>query len=166
MPIATASCGMRTVIATCVRSGIAPPVSPVVRCRVSDVRYGVCVMAGPPTNLRPTGGTLASGPYAMRHVTRKGRPVVLTARRPVTHDGGMVTRVHTPGKLYLDDAASTLGVTRSTLSTWRSRGVPVSNPFPEPDGVDMINGHARPYWHPASVKAWSSRRQGRGRRSD
>jgi hypothetical protein len=107
----------------------------------------------------------------MRHVTRKGRAGVLTDQRPVTHDYGMATRTRTATRqradirLYLDDVARALNVSRSTLSTWRSRGLPLSNPFPEPDGTDTISGHARPYWHPVTISAWSARRQGRGRRS-
>lgn len=69
-------------------------------------------------------------------------------------------------KLYLDDVARACDVARSTLSTYRSRGVPLHNPFPPPDGHDDDgHGHRRPWWYWATIAAWMSRRHGRGRRS-
>lgn len=66
-------------------------------------------------------------------------------------------------KLYHAAAATYVGL---KVAVWRdycsSRG---GNPTrgPAPDGHDIENGHARPYWHPATLDAWKANRPGQGK---
>jgi hypothetical protein len=60
-------------------------------------------------------------------------------------------------KLYLIDIAKMKGVQPDTLSSERSRGR-----MPEPDGVDLVGGHARPWWRPETARAWLASRPGKG----
>ena len=62
-------------------------------------------------------------------------------------------------KLYLADAAEVIGVRVSTLHGYRSRG---AARFPEPDGVDIEAGHARPWWSRSTLEGWLRQRPGRG----
>ena len=62
-------------------------------------------------------------------------------------------------KLYLDDFADLLGLKSATLAAYRSRG---DARFPEPDGIDVEQGHARPWWSPKTAKAWVANRPGSG----
>ena len=64
-------------------------------------------------------------------------------------------------KLYLEDFAEFIDVRPATLRAYRTRGTP---PAPEPDGVDIDRGHACPWWHESTVKAWDDSRRGPGRR--
>lgn len=65
-------------------------------------------------------------------------------------------------KLYHEDAAKHVGVAPSTWRDYTSaRG---GNPprGPAPDGTDVENGHARPYWFAETLDAWKARRPGQG----
>lgn len=63
----------------------------------------------------------------------------------------------TTRKLYRADVAALLGVEINSL---QRAGLP------ERDGTDIDGGKARPYWHPATIKAWAANRPGRGARTD
>lgn len=67
-------------------------------------------------------------------------------------------------KLYAAEAAKRAGIARSTWTTYSSRGLPASNPVPPEDGMDIEGGHARKWWKPSTVDAWSKRRPGKGGR--
>jgi hypothetical protein len=66
-------------------------------------------------------------------------------------------------KLYHPAAAAYL---RITTSTWRdytsSRGGRPPR-GPAPDGVDIVSGHARPYWYVATLDEWAANRPGQGK---
>lgn len=66
-------------------------------------------------------------------------------------------------KLYGEAAAAHVGV---AFSTWRDyTSSRAGNPprGPTPDGHDIEDGHARPYWHPATLDAWKAGRPGQGK---
>lgn len=52
-----------------------------------------------------------------------------------------------------------------TLTSWRSRGVPVTNPVPAPDGHRIEQGHARPVWRLSTVRSYLDSRPGKGNRA-
>jgi hypothetical protein len=60
-------------------------------------------------------------------------------------------------KLYLDDVAEVMGVKPMTVRGMRSRGS-----LPAEDGTDVVEGHARPWWLPATVRTWLRTRPGKG----
>lgn len=62
--------------------------------------------------------------------------------------------------LYADEAAALAGISRSTWNTYASRRLPVHNPVPEPDEVELDRGHARPRWRESAVRAWMAARPG------
>jgi hypothetical protein len=74
-----------------------------------------------------------------------------------------------PGdKLYNDEAAVLADV---QAGTWRDYTTPSKRRSgrligPAPDGVEIDRGHARPWWHRATVLQWKANRPGRGARTD
>lgn len=72
-----------------------------------------------------------------------------------------------PVKLYSEDVAARLGITRAAFATMRNprRARPKLKP-PAPDGVDIEDGHARPYWWEPTIDAYERLRPGRGARTD
>lgn len=63
-----------------------------------------------------------------------------------------------PRRLYLDDLAERTGLTRKTLTSYRSKG----GMLPDADGQEIEAGHARPWWHESTIVAWEAQRPGRG----
>jgi hypothetical protein len=59
----------------------------------------------------------------------------------------------TARKLYRVDMAELVGI--SIRSLGRAN-------LPPPDGHDMQAGHARPWWKPATARAWKDQRPGKG----
>ena len=62
--------------------------------------------------------------------------------------------------LTMTEVAEFLKVKLNTVSSYRSRKQPISNPFPQPGdkvGLQLM-------WRREDVTAWQSRRQGRGTR--
>ena len=56
-------------------------------------------------------------------------------------------------KLYRADLAELAGIAYDSIGR--------ANP-PAPDGHDLEAGHARPWWHEATAKAWLANRPGKG----
>jgi hypothetical protein len=71
----------------------------------------------------------------------------------------------TEERLYAADVADMLGIALSTWYAYRARRQPEGNPVPPPDGVDVVDGHARPWWRYPTIKAWEQRRPSRSRPS-
>lgn len=66
-------------------------------------------------------------------------------------------------KLYHEQAAAHVGL---KASVWRdycsSRGGRPPR-GPTPDGTDVENGHARPYWYAPTLDDWKASRPGQGK---
>jgi hypothetical protein len=58
-----------------------------------------------------------------------------------------------PRKLYRTDLAALIGIRTDSLQR--------ANP-PEPDGRDIEDGHARPWWWESTARAWIASRPGKG----
>jgi hypothetical protein len=56
-------------------------------------------------------------------------------------------------KLYRADLAELAGIKTNSLNKLRK---------PEPDGYDIDEGHARPWWWESTATAWIEARPGRG----
>lgn len=66
-------------------------------------------------------------------------------------------------KLYHEGAAAYVGVARSTWRDYTSSRGGYPPRGPAPDGTDMENGFARPYWYPSTLDAWKANRPGQGK---
>lgn len=74
-----------------------------------------------------------------------------------------MTQPTTEPKLYTRQAAERAGV---QPSTWRAYCSPRDGRpprGPKPDGTDVRDGHAMPYWYPSTVDAWLAGRPGQGK---
>ena len=66
-------------------------------------------------------------------------------------------------KLSTAQAAERAGVQPATWRSWRQRKLPRGNPVPDPDGWHDAR---TPWWLKSTIDAWTSRRAGRGARTD
>lgn len=62
-------------------------------------------------------------------------------------------------KLYLEDFADFAGLSVHTVGAYHRRG---AARFPEPDGIDIEYGHARPWWRESTAREWMNSRPGSG----
>jgi hypothetical protein len=65
-----------------------------------------------------------------------------------------------PKKLYVEDVSSRTGVEGTTWRAYVARGQ-----APHPQGRDIINGRAQPWWEEGVIDHWIAGRPGPGRRS-
>lgn len=62
-------------------------------------------------------------------------------------------------RLYVEDVAELKGIKPRSVTGQRARGR-----MPQADGVDVVDGHARPWWSAATIQTWLANPLKRGPR--